>query len=102
MNKRQRKKRDKKLVQQWDESGYEARSYLRGHEIKWDGVEWLYLDATPARTNKPCAKCGKAPTPEGHDACLGHIDGAKAACCGHGIEGDAYVWYEGEEEEVRG
>ena len=28
----------------------------------------------------------KKPTPEGHDACIGHIDGAVSACCGHGME----------------
>jgi len=32
------------------------------------------------------------PTPEGYDHCLGHIDGAVSACCGHGVE-DPYVVY---------
>ena len=32
------------------------------------------------------------PTKEGYDACLGHIDGAKSACCGHGVE-EPYVLY---------
>jgi hypothetical protein len=31
-------------------------------------------------------KCGKMPTPEGYDACLGYIDGVISACCGHGVE----------------
>lgn len=30
------------------------------------------------------------PTKEGYDACLGFIEGAKSACCGHGVE-RAYV-----------
>lgn len=35
----------------------------------------------------PCAHCGRAPTPEGHDACLGALPGVTAACCGHGVVG---------------
>jgi len=33
---------------------------------------------------KSCAKCNKAPTSEGYDACFGYISGAAHACCGHG------------------
>jgi hypothetical protein len=74
-------------------------SYLRGHEIYWavgDGM-WRYLDdnstavtyaADGNRTayERPCIRCGKMPTKEGYDACTGHIEGVKAACCGHGVE----------------
>lgn len=55
-----------------------------------------YLDGTPVPTDptleRPCVKCGLRPTPEGYDACLGHIEGAKAACCGHGIETGYVAW----------
>ena len=37
-------------------------------------------------TPRPCPKCGNLPTPEGHDPCLGHLPGVRAACCGHGVE----------------
>ena len=30
--------------------------------------------------------------PDGHDACLGEIPGAAAACCGHGVTED-YILY---------
>jgi hypothetical protein len=32
------------------------------------------------------------PTKEGYDACLGYIEGAKSACCGHGVE-EGYIVY---------
>ena len=66
-----------------------ARSYSRGHEIyfdKSDGI-WRYSDNNePVNETRTCKQCGKPPTKEGYDACLGYIPGAKAACCGHGIE----------------
>jgi hypothetical protein len=34
---------------------------------------------------RPCTYCGKMPTPEGHDACLGRIPDVIHACCGHGV-----------------
>lgn len=82
-----------------------ARGYEHGHLIEYSesGQRWIYSNNKEPITNKrPCKRCGKNPTPEGYDACLGRIEGVKAACCGHGIEGEAYIWYEGEEEERRG
>ena len=66
-------------------------SYLRGHEIYYDGEDWRYRDNDQiADDSRPCKTCGRFPTPEGCDACLGHIEGAISACCGHGVE-DPYV-----------
>ena len=31
--------------------------------------------------------------PEGHDPCLGTLFGVMNACCGHGVEREAYVQY---------
>jgi hypothetical protein len=63
-----------------------AKSHLRGHEIEWRNGRWQYSDiGDVANYDRPCARCGKMPTPEGYDACLGFIPGAKYACCGHGI-----------------
>ena len=42
-----------------------------------------------------CAKCGFLPTEEGHDGCLGTLDEniVMNACCGHGLDRQAYVQY---------
>lgn len=62
-------------------------SWMRGYEIvTFDGHTWVYADdGSPADDSRPCIKCGRVPTPEGHDACLGTIPGVKFACCGHGV-----------------
>jgi hypothetical protein len=57
---------------------------MRGHRVHFDGV-WRYEDGTPAPDDRPCTRCGEPPTPEGYDACLGYIEGARSACCGHGV-----------------
>ena len=64
------------------------RSWQRGHEIIYDYIskKWLYKDNLQEfDDSRPCKRCGKYPTKEGYDACLGHIKGAKSACCGHGV-----------------
>ena len=46
---------------------------------------WLYCDTNkPEDEMRPCARCGKPPTPEGYDACIGYVEGAISVCCGHG------------------
>ena len=42
-----------------------------------------------------CIKCGKLPTKEGHDGCIGTLDEGIVmnACCGHGDEEYAYVQF---------
>ena len=59
-----------------------ATSHDRGHLMFWNGDVWCYENALDYSV---CVRCGKPPTLEGHDACLGHIDGAVGACCGHGV-----------------
>lgn len=73
-----------------------ATSQQNGHEIEWDGHQWIYEDGEPATDNnfRPCPRCGKLPTPEGYDACLGHIPGARSACCGHGVKEGYILWEE--------
>lgn len=62
-------------------------SYNRGHLIKYVNGAWVYVDTeTTIDIDRPCIKCGKMPTPEGYDACMGHVEGATSACCGHGKE----------------
>lgn len=57
--------------------------------------EHLYVDTGESVFNgaRPCPLCGKLPTEEGHDVCLGKLPGVKFACCGHGIE-DGYISFE--------
>lgn len=59
---------------------------MRGHPVICDGVRWVYADGSTAPDDRPCALCDRPPTHEGYDACLGHIEGATSACCGHGVE----------------
>jgi len=72
-------------------------AYFYGHAGYWDSAaqNWRYTDtdepiAIPSA--RPCPQCYQLPTPEGHDACLGTIPGACAACCGHGVEMGYIAW----------
>ena len=70
-----------------------VKSYSRGWEIYYDGENWRYVDNNEIdNDSRPCKRCGRAPTKDGYDACLGYIDGAHSACCGHGAE-EPYVVY---------
>lgn len=60
----------------------------RGHKIEYTDGKWIYSDnKVPLEDEeRPCIRCGRMPTVEGYDACLGHIPGAIGACCGHGVQ----------------
>ena len=65
-----------------------SKSHIRGHAVEW-GPEtggWVYSDTKEScnENPRPCIRCGHWPTDEGHDHCIGHIEGALSACCGHG------------------
>lgn len=63
------------------------KSHSRGWEIYFDGINWRYCDNDKIVDDlRSCKICGKMPTKEGYDACLGYIKGVKSACCGHGVE----------------
>lgn len=63
-----------------------VRSYQRGHPIEFNGREWVYSDTmTTIAEERVCVRCGRLPTDEGYDACLGKLKGVVAACCGHGV-----------------
>ena len=77
------------LFEQAEKHGHAVTAYIRGHEVYWNNAnsEWCYSDNNePYTEDRPCVRCGKKPTSEGYDACLGHIPGVKQACCGHGVE----------------
>ena len=42
-----------------------------------------------------CAKCGKHPTKDGHDGCIGKLPDRNImnACCGHGDDSQAYIQF---------
>ena len=63
-----------------------ATSVSRGHPCYYANGTWKYVDTNESIHIgiRKCKHCGELPTPEGHDACLGTIDGVTFACCGHG------------------
>lgn len=72
-----------------------VKSYYRGHVIILLGNKWVYEDnLDPITVERPCKKCGKLPTKEGYDACLGFVPGATSACCGHGLYEAYYIMEE--------
>lgn len=74
-----------------------ATSKYRGNDIEYKNGEWFFsgteLKVEQCHDTKPCGHCGKLFTNEGHDACLGELPGLMNACCGHGIESEAYVQF---------
>ena len=69
-------------------------AFKRGHKIIYLTCKgWIYADTGKSiETERPCKKCGKMPTKEGYDACLGFIPNVKSACCGHGVEEGYIIW----------
>lgn len=72
-------------------------TFVRGHECYFDEAAgfWRYSDTKERaeENERPCKRCGKMPTADGHDACLGKIKGVSHCCCGHG-ETDAYFVFD--------
>jgi hypothetical protein len=69
-------------------------AYSRGWLIKYENNQWVYTDDnTPINVERPCKRCGRMPTKEGCDACLGYIPEVRSACCGHGVE-EGYVIFQ--------
>jgi len=63
-------------------------SFKRGHPIVLIGCTWCWADTEEPCDDdeRPCVRCQRMPTPEGHDACLGTLEGVINACCGHGVQ----------------
>ncbi len=67
-------------------------THSRGHKVIYVNYQWLYADDnTPANIERKCKRCGKMPTKEGYDACLGELKNCKSACCGHGVSKPIHV-----------
>lgn len=78
-------------------------SQTNGHKIIYVNKEWIYEDIKePISKARPCKYCGKYPTKEGHDGCIGHLDGVKYACCGHGINKSYAILENGNKLEFNG
>ena len=78
--------------------GYKRkRSKFRGWDIRLNGRYWIFCDDGQPVPNawykKPCGHCLKPRTKEGHDGCLGTLEGVRNACCGHGVVNEAYVQF---------
>ena len=69
----------------------------RGHKVELTGKGYVFSDTKESVSDtwksRPCGHCGKKFTKEGHDACLGTLPRVMNACCGHGIEAEAYVQF---------
>ena len=68
----------------------------RGHYIVFVNGEWLYADNEMPTANdrdRECGYCGRSNTKEGHDGCIGTLPNVMNACCGHGVQSDAYVQF---------
>jgi len=56
--------------------------------------KYVYTDTREdISIKRPCPKCGKYPTEEGHDPCIVTLPNVIAACCGHGVE-EPYIYTE--------
>jgi len=71
-----------------------ATGQRRGHMIvrhgdgrwRWgESGRFLLIGSGPS--DPLCGYCGLPPTAEGFDPCIGHVEGATSACCGHGVVG---------------
>lgn len=72
-------------------------SKFRGHCIELAEGDWVYLDTKESvkdfHSVRSCGNCNKPYTEDGHDACLGKLNGIMNACCGHGEPEEAYVQF---------
>jgi len=75
-----------------------SKDQLNGYPIELLNEEWVFSDTKEPTADtwkdRPCGKCKKFPTKEGHDACLGTLPGVANACCGHGDVNESYVMFE--------
>lgn len=82
-------------MNQEEERKMTRRTFFHGHEavFREDLDGWYYEDTGEKVGERPCPKCGEPPTPEGDDACIGHVEGVSGACCGHG-QREPYVRFD--------
>ena len=73
------------------------KSNFRGYEIENIKGEWFFSKTKKSVKENylglSCGYCGKKDTKEGHDGCIGVLDGVMNACCGHGNKDEAYIQF---------
>jgi len=71
---------------------------FRGYAIEDRDGEHFFSDTgkptVSTWASRPCGRCGRLLTADGHDGCLGTLPGVMNACCGHGHDEGAYVQFE--------
>lgn len=71
--------------------------YSLGYKIEYINNQWIYSDTKESiDKSRPCKYCGKYPTKEGYDGCLGYLPNVTSACCGHRIEKPYVVFNNGQ------
>jgi len=75
-----------------------AIGWNHGNKMRYDedAEQWVYADDLTPRDTQPrraCPHCGRLPTAEGHDGCLGELPDVEDACCGHGYVEPARVCF---------
>lgn len=74
-----------------------SESYLRGHKIELLNNQWVFSDTKEPTDStyedRSCGYCNLYQTKEGHDGCLGTLNGIMNACCGHGRSNESYVQF---------
>ena len=67
---------------------------FRGYKIELSQGVWIYSDnKEPCKVIRGCGFCGASNTPEGHDGCVGTLEGVMNAFCGHGVKEEADVQF---------
>ena len=71
----------------------ESLGYWRGNKMTLIGGVWYYEDGVKGSEdpNRRCGHCLLPNRQDGHDACLGQVEGLMNACCGHGDLGMRYA-----------
>lgn len=82
----------------------EITAHCKGHKITCterdeSGVYsvWRYAESGKRFSTEDslaCVKCGKVSKGHEPDPCMGNLPGVENACCGHGIENDAYISFD--------
>lgn len=68
--------------------------FHRGHKIHSIDGEWYYSDGEKTIGNpRDCGYCHKPDTEDGHDPCIGVLPRVMNACCGHGVNEEAYIQF---------
>lgn len=70
-------------------------SNILGHQVVFKSPHWYFVESGKKVDNNDlpvCAKCKHPPTKEGYDPCLGHINNAISACCGHGVDKPIFLF----------